>query len=168
MKEIIYNYDNLKEKDITEVVIRMKALVINMETLLIGNASGVYQFPGGHLEEGESFVDCLKREILEETGIEISDNEIEGPFMKISYFNKNWPEIGKNRKSEIYYYVIKTNKLPDLTKVNYTELEKQRNFKLEKIPLKKAIEVIKDNIPNAEENKIIAPDMIKAIEEYFC
>lgn len=30
-------------------------------------------FPGGHLEPGESFVDCVKREVFEETGLRIAD-----------------------------------------------------------------------------------------------
>jgi 8-oxo-dGTP diphosphatase len=31
------------------------------------------QCPGGHLEYGESFADCAKREVLEETGLEIGE-----------------------------------------------------------------------------------------------
>jgi 8-oxo-dGTP diphosphatase len=31
------------------------------------------QCPGGHLEHGESFADCAKREALEETGLEIGN-----------------------------------------------------------------------------------------------
>lgn len=165
MKEIIYNYDYLKESDITEVVIRTKALIINNDNIILGNESSILQFPGGHLENYETFEACLKREIMEETGIEITDNEIERQFMKVTYLNKNWPEMGKNRKSEIYYYLIKTNKEPDVTKVNYTEHEKQGNFKIDKIPLNSAIEIIRKNIPNNEKNKVIAPDMIMAIEE---
>ncbi len=167
MKEIIYNYDYLKESDITEVVIRMKALIINNDNIILGNESSILQFPGGHLENNETFEECLKREIMEETGIEITDNEIERSFMKVTYLNKDWPEMGKNRKSEIYYYLIKTNKEPDVTKVNYTEHEKQGNFKIDKIPLNSAIEIIRKNIPNNEKNKVIAPDMIMAIEEYL-
>ena len=167
MKEIIYNYDYLTEEDITEVVIRTKALIINKDNIYIGNESGVFQFPGGHLEENETFDDCLKREILEETGIEIEDSEIKRPFLKVTYMNKDWPSEGKNRQAEIYYYVIETKKKPNMKKVNYTEREKERNYKVETIPLKDAIRIIKDNIPNNEKNEVIGRDMIFAIEEYL-
>lgn len=167
MKEIIYNYDYLNESDITETVIRTKALIINNDKILIGNENGLFQFPGGHFEQNETFNECLKREILEETGIEIDDDEIERPFMKVTFMNKDWPEKGKNRKAEIYYYIIKTNKMPDLTKVNYTEHEIQNNYQIETFKLNEVIDKIKENIPNNKENKIISPDMISAIEEYL-
>lgn len=35
-------------------------------------------FPGGHLENGESIVDCVKREIHEETGLEIRELQYKG------------------------------------------------------------------------------------------
>lgn len=146
MKEIIYNHDYLKNEDITEVVIRTKALIINDKNIILGNENNIYQFPGGHLEKNETFEECLKREILEETGIEIDNNEIKKPFMKVTYLNKDWPAIGQNRKSEIYYYLIKTSKNPDMSKVKYTEHEKQGNFKIDSIPLSESISVIEDNI----------------------
>ena len=37
MKEIIYNYDYLSEEDITEVVVRIKVLLINNRNILLGN-----------------------------------------------------------------------------------------------------------------------------------
>lgn len=167
MKEIIYNYDFLKESEVTETVIRTKAVLVTESGIVIGNENSIFQFPGGHLEENESFEDCLKREILEETGIEITDEKIDKPFMKVTYLSKDWPEGGKNRKSEIYYYAIETLKKPDISKVNYTEHEKEENFKIEVFPLEEAISIIKNNIPNNKMNKIIAPDMILAIEEYL-
>lgn len=109
----------------------------------------------------------MKREVSEETGIELDDREIKRPFMKVVYMNKDWPEVGKNRKAEIYYYLIETVKKPDMNKVNYTEHEKQGNFKLEFIPLEEAVDIIQKNIPNNEKNKVIAPDMIMAITEYL-
>lgn len=167
MKEIIYNYDYLTNEDITEVVIRTKALIINGDNIFIGNENGLFQFPGGHLEEKESFNDCLKREVLEETGISIDDSEIERPFMKVTFLNKDWPEQGKNRKAEIYYYIIKTSKTPDLTKTSYTENEKKNNYTIKTFKVTEAIDKIKENIPNHKKNKIISPDMISALEEYL-
>jgi len=168
MKEIIYNYDNLKDNDINEVVIRIKALIINDNNILIGNESSIYQFPGGHLEENETFIKCLKREVLEETGIEIDDNdEIIGPIMRVKFLNKDWPKEGINRKSEIYYYVIYTNKNVNLSKTQYTEHEKENNYKIELFPISEVIDRIKENIPNNEKNKNISPDMISVIEEYL-
>ena len=35
-------------------------------------------FPGGHLEDGESVTDCVKREIYEETGLEIQELQYKG------------------------------------------------------------------------------------------
>ncbi len=87
MKEIIYNDDNLLKSDITEVVVRTKALIINDNNIYLGYADNIYQFPGGHLEANETINECLRREVMEETGIEINDNEISEPFLKIIYMN---------------------------------------------------------------------------------
>ena len=84
MKEIIHNYYNLSDKDINNVVTRVKVLMINSNNeLLLGYAHKTYQFPGGHLEENESLEDCVKRELLEETGIKIDITNLK-PF----FFNK--------------------------------------------------------------------------------
>ncbi len=37
------------------------------------HGAGEYAFPGGHMEHGESFEACAKRETFEECGIEIED-----------------------------------------------------------------------------------------------
>lgn len=164
MKEIIYNYDYLNEEDITEVSIRVKALIINStKEILLGKSDISYQFPGGHLEDNENLIEALKREVLEETGIEISDEEIDRPFYKVTYLNKDYPVKGINRKSEIYYYVVKTDKEVDLSKVKLTKNEVKNNYRLEKIPLLSSIGVISKN----DNDKVIERDLIDAIEEYL-
>lgn len=167
MKEIIHNDDNLLESEVTELVIRTKALILNNGNLLLANENDVLQFPGGHLEDGESLNDCLKREIKEETGIETEDSEIGECFQKVVWLNRDWPSEGKNRKCEIYYYIVNTNKLPNLENINLTDSEKEQNFKVDFVPLNESIEYIKDNMPKNEKNKVISPDMIDAIKEYL-
>lgn len=169
MKEIIYNNDNLTNEDITETVIRAKALIVNTNTnnILIANEDGLFEFPGGHLEENETIEECLKREIMEESGIEIDDSEIKEILMKVTFMNRDWPEKGKNRKAEINYYLIETTKEPDMSKVTLTESEKSHKFKLETFPLNDSINIIKNNMPNNEKNEILSPDMILVIEEYL-
>ena len=166
MKEIIHNDDNLLESEVTELVIRTKALVLNNDNLLLANENDVLQFPGGHLENGESLNDCLKREIKEETGIEIEDNEIGECFLKVIWLNRDWPSEGKNRKCEIYYYVVNTNKIPNFENINLTDSEEQ-NFKVDFVSLRESIKYIEDNMPKNEKNNVISPDMINAIKEYL-
>lgn len=50
-----------------------------------GNFGGLWEFPGGKLEAGETIQDCIKREIMEELAIEI---EVEKHFIGIDYIYK--------------------------------------------------------------------------------
>lgn len=166
MKEIIYNNDNINLSDVTSISVRIKVLLINNGKLLIGNEDGCYMFIGGHKEDNEKLIDTLKREVKEETGIELDNDVINDPFLKIIYLNKDYPNKGENRESDIYYYAVETIKLPNLENVNYTESEINKHFELINIDLNKAIDIIKENIPNHKDNEIISKDMIIALEEY--
>ncbi len=42
-----------------------------IEYLLIRNLSGMYGFPKGHMEPGETELETARREIFEETGLEV-------------------------------------------------------------------------------------------------
>ena len=128
--------------------------------------SGLYSTTGGHVLYNEDSKTSIIREVKEETGIDLENEVINNPFLKIIYLNKDYPSKGENRESDIYYYVVETNKLPDLENVNYTESEINKHFELIYIDLDDAINIIKENIPNHKDNKIISKDMIIALEEY--
>jgi 8-oxo-dGTP diphosphatase len=40
------------------------------------DSGGTWAPPGGHLEFDEAFIDCVKREVREETGLKINDAEL--------------------------------------------------------------------------------------------
>lgn len=98
MKEIIYNNDNINLRDVTSKSVRIKVLLINNGKLVIGNEDGCFMFIGGHQEDNEELVDTLKREVKEETGIELENEVINNPFLKIIYLNKDYPNKGENRE----------------------------------------------------------------------
>lgn len=166
MKEIITNKYNLKEEDLTEIVKRVKVLLINSNSeILLGYSHNEYQFPGGHVEDKEELITAVNRELLEETGINLNVKDIE-PFIKMSGYYKDWPELGKNRKIEIYYYEIKTDEKPNLNNTNYTEEEKKGNFKLTYIPLSKVEEELTKNVNEYGDKKGIAKEMLEIFKIY--
>lgn len=166
MKEIITNKHNLTEADITEVVKRVKILVINSkEEILLGYSHNNYQFPGGHVEDGESLPQTVKREMLEETGIDLEMKNIE-PFAVALGYYKDWPAEGKNRKIEIYYYEIKTDEKPNLNKTSYTENEKDGGFELRSIPLNKVEDELRKNAEKFGDKRGITREMLELFEIY--
>lgn len=164
MNSIFYNDDNLTKEEIDETVIRVKAIMINSSNeILIGYCDNSYQFPGGHIKENESLEAGLKREILEETGIELS--KIEPPFLTISYYNKNYRNKGKNRENIIYYYLIKNNKLPNYNKINLDEHELKGKYKLELININDIEILLKRTINDNPINKLIYKEIFEVIKE---
>ena len=162
MKEII----SKKETDKTnETVTRVKAIINDENNILLGYSNNDYQFPGGHVEQNETLINAIEREIKEETGINLSLNNIE-PFLKISAYYKNYPKEGINRKTEIYYYDIKTNEKPNLNETNYTQEEIKGNYELKYIPLDKIEEELNNNIKQYEDPRGIQKEMINVIKEY--
>lgn len=52
------------------------------------HGDGEWSLPGGHLEVWESFEDCCRREVAEETGLHITN------ISKISFTNDMFPDAG--------------------------------------------------------------------------
>ena len=166
METIIINKYNLKDEDMTEIVKRVKVFLINSKNeMLVGYSNNEYQCPGGHVEEEEEFVDTINREIREETGIELNLKEAT-PFACSYGYYKDWPDIGKNRKIEIYYYEIKTDELPNLENTKYTESEKKGNFELRYIPLDNVENELVSNANKYSDEHGITKEMLKVIKEY--
>lgn len=161
MEKIIINKYNLKDSDMTEVVKRVKILLINSKNeILLGYSHHNYQFIGGHVEEGEELVQTINREVEEETGIKLNLKDAKAFSINYGYY-KDWPEEGKNRKIEIYYYEIRTDLKPELKNTNYTEHEQEGKFNLQYIPLEEVESVILKNSTEYGDEHGIANEMIE-------
>src|SRR6516225_6793479 len=72
-----YYSDNAMQEE-QRPTVGVGVMVLKNGKVLIGkrkgsHGEGQWAWPGGHLEYMESFVDCAKREVREETGIEINN-----------------------------------------------------------------------------------------------
>lgn len=61
----------LPHYDVTAAVIKQDGRVLIARRPLEGMLGGLWEFPGGKKEEGETLAECLRREIREELGLEI-------------------------------------------------------------------------------------------------
>jgi len=169
MKGIIYNSDNLKDRDIDEKTIRARCLIINSndEVLLCySNGLSHYEFPGEHLEENETLLNGLKREIYEETGIKINNKEIK-PFISIKYYCKNYHKTNKNRLIEIDYFIIKTDKKYNPNKTKLTKVEIEQKYEFIYIKINKLKDILLENKLTTKENNSSLDDMLLVWDEYL-
>ncbi len=58
------------------------------------HGEGEYAFPGGHMEYMESFEGCAKREVMEETGMEIENVRFLRLYNLKEYAPKHYVDIG--------------------------------------------------------------------------
>lgn len=166
MKTIIHNDDNIKEEEINKKIYRARGLIINSKNeILMGECDGNYQFPGGHLEDGETLDECLKREIKEETGIIL--NESYPCIYKIKYYNRDFPSIGDITYTEFNYYLINTDDKVNKDNMNLDEWEKEHNYRCVYVPLDKVDDLLKRTINDHHKNKIVYEEIKGALDSYY-
>lgn len=59
-----------------------------------GHDENVYASPGGHLEFGESFEDCVRREVMEETGMEVDNIRLVTFANLLHWPGKHYVDVG--------------------------------------------------------------------------
>lgn len=166
MKTIIYNDDNLDRNDINKEVKRAKVILKNSnDELLLAFSRNNYYLVGGHVEDNESYEDCLKREVLEETGIELEIGKVR-PYFVVEYLCKDYPNEGDNTNYIANYYVITCDLKPNLSKVKLTDGEKEGGFELKYIHKDEVINVLEDALNTCSKVNVVR-DTIDAVGEYL-
>lgn len=165
MKKITINDYNLKDEDIESKVIRVKGLIINSKgKILLAHNNNTFQFPGGHLEDNEDMDSCIKREIKEETGIDVKLRET--AFLCIETYDNNYFNTGKKVLNSIYYYRFFTDDMPNFNETHYDELEMATDFNLFYIPFNDLGNFLKKGIEDEKIDPAIGREMLNVFEVY--
>lgn len=118
-----------------------------LKILLVKNINGrFWSFPKGHVEKGETEVQTAKREILEETGLEV---EILNGFRETS----DYVPFGKVKKRVVFFVArarsaevhIQKSEIDSYTWVSFEEAEKQCGYENDLRVLKKAKRFLVEN-----------------------
>lgn len=166
MKEIIYNYDNLTNKDINNTIKRAKALIVNSNNeILFGYADKTYQFVGGHVEKNETDEECLSREIKEESGIDLTFDKLT-PFLVIKYYNKNYPEEGTNTITINSYYIVNSDLKPNLDNRHLTDYETKWGYELKYLDKNIALKELEKGLLTAKKKNPVL-DTMEAVKEFI-
>ena len=166
MEVIIKEYKGKKILDYQKIVKRVKALIIssNNKILLASNYKD-YQFPGGHMEEDESYNEALNRELLEETGINFDLKDDLTPDLKLYRYYENYHETKDNTILEINYFIIKSDQYIDINNLSLTKEEEDGDFSLTYINLLEFENLLKENVLINGDKFGIAEEMLEVFQK---
>ena len=168
MKEIVLNKAKLKEDEITEVLEKSRIVLRNDDDEIVFTRFGrVYFLPGGKMEEGETPVDTIKREVMEETNINILLDDIE-PFCVVKNYLRDYESKDGtlvNRLVITYYFTGFTSD-DNIEYFNNTRVEKEDNLRGFFIEMDEAEELIADYNKDNPKASYLAIETKKILEEY--
>ena len=167
MKEIILNKARLKDDELTDVIEKARIVLRNdNDELVFARFGRVYMLPGGKIELGETPVDTVKRELMEETTINILLDDTE-PFAVVYNYLRDY-ELNDgslvNRLVKTYYFSGYTSD-DTIEYFNLTKNEKEDNLRGFFIDMEDGIELLNDYNKENPKATYLALETLKVLEE---
>ena len=162
--KIVINNDNLTIEDCSQVFYKVRAVIENEKgEFIISNEGNKVIFPGGKRKENESDIDAIKREIKEETGIDIDNfKEVLELETYYKYFYDYRSDSLKPRYTKTIYYYAKTSEEIDKNKMTLTTGEIKEGFIVAFVNKEELIQMLsidhkdaKNGIYFDEENRVV-------------
>lgn len=166
MEIILKGYKGKKILDYQKMVKRVKALIVSSDNkILLVNNYQDYQFPGGHMENNETYSEALKRELLEETGIDFTIEKDIEPVLKLYRYYEEYHETKENTLLEINYFIIRSDKYIDIDNLNLTKEEENGDFSLTYISLFEFKRLLEENIMINNDKYGISEEMFEVFDK---
>ena len=168
MKQVVFNNEGLTDDEIEMREQRVKKIIKNSQNeLLLCKVDGVYHFVGGHPENNESIQECAKREVKEETGIDIESDSFT-PFLELREYKSDYFGTGKNGLATITYIEGVTDKRFSYEDRKLDEKESEKDFELEYVSLDDVMNILEQNrtIAKGQKKEFITTEMMNVILEY--
>ena len=166
--KIIINNDSLSHDAIDEFSQKARALLIDDDNnVLVAHYGGVYLLPGGKIDDNETPIQALIRELQEETGINYSEQDLVY-LTTIQSFQKNYPKRDgtlHNRLVETHYFHGRLKKITPSNQ-QLTVKEQKDNFKLLLISLDELTNIASSNKSNNPRNKYFTQELLSIIDYY--
>ena len=168
MKEIVFNKSRLKEDEITEVLEKSRIVLRNSDNEIVLTRFGrVYFLPGGKIEKGETPLDTIKREVMEETNINILLDDVE-PFLVVKNYLRDYETHEGtivNRLLITYYFTGFTTD-DNIEYFNLTKVEKEDNLRGFFIDMEEVDELLSDYNKEDPRATYLAKETLEVLEEY--
>lgn len=152
---------------------KLKARVIvydeKTKRILICNYGGVYLLPGGGLEEGETPIDTIKRELEEEVGLCFYKNSLQHAGIDVYEIPKYPGRDGNKKDARIitFYFQTYLSDVKRITTKNLTEGEKKDNFIILWVDIYEAVNKIKNNNTDNPREKYFSKMAINVLRPFI-
>ena len=138
------NLENLTQEEYEDFRNReaVRAIVVdeNRKVALVHvGRDNYYKIPGGGIDKDENKIEALKRECMEEAGVNIKENPQELGY--IFEAKRTW-EMTQNS----YCYVARVE--GEKKEPEYTSAELRQDFSFQWVDVEKAVELMQSNIPD--------------------
>lgn len=168
---IVINPKNLVVDDSFQIFYKVRAVIVNADgKYAISSESGKCIFPGGKVENNEKFLTAIKRELLEEMGINFSDHELLEKFILETIYDDYYDYRVKDYRARCTittYFYGETKQDIDTSRMSLTKDEINEGFKISFVSKEDLVKMINTDHSLAfngryfdMENKIVYENII--------